>query len=55
MTALTEAVRRDKKVLRGRLHMVLPTQLGATTIVDDVAEAEIRASLRGLGIRDEAS
>ena len=54
MALLSEAVRRDKKVLKGRLHMVLPTQLGATTIVDDVSEEEIRAGLRALGIRDEA-
>ena len=48
------AIRRDKKVLHGRLHMVLPTGLGETVIVDDVTEAEIRAALRAIGIRDAA-
>ena len=32
----------DKKVVAGRLHFVLPTAIGATTIVDDVTEEEIR-------------
>ena len=48
------AIRRDKKVLHGRLHMVLPTGLGETVIVDDVTEAEIGAALRAIGIRDAA-
>lgn len=48
------AIRRDKKVLHGRLHMVLPTGLGETVIVDDVTEAEIRTALRAIGIRDAA-
>lgn len=50
MSELCQAVRRDKKVLEGRLHMVLPTRLGATTIVSDVTEEEIRASLRAIGL-----
>ena len=49
--AITEVIRRDKKVLRGRLHMVLPTAIGDTTIVDDVTETEIHASLASIGIR----
>jgi 3-dehydroquinate synthase len=49
--AVAEAIRRDKKVLHGRLHMVLTTALGQTTIVDDVTEAEIRDSLAAIGIR----
>ena len=52
---IVEAIRRDKKVLEGRLHMVLPTRLGETVIVDDVAGDEILAALRSLGIRDAAS
>ena len=51
---ITDAIRRDKKVLEGRLHMVLPTRLGETVIVDDVAGDEIRAALGSLGIRDAA-
>ena len=52
---IADAIRRDKKVLAGRLHMVLPTRLGETVIVDDVTGDEIRAALRSLGIRDAAS
>ena len=49
--AICKAIRRDKKVLDGRLHMVLPVALGATTTVNDVAEDEIRSALRSIGIR----
>jgi 3-dehydroquinate synthase len=44
-----EAIHRDKKVVAGTLHFVLPTAIGATTIVDDVTEAEIRAALKKVG------
>ena len=47
--ALVETMRRDKKVIGGRLHVVLPTHLGATEIVNDVTEAQFRRSLRALG------
>ena len=33
----------DKKVVAGKLHFVLPTAIGATAIVDDVKESELRA------------
>ena len=49
--AICRAIRRDKKVLDGRLHMVLPTTLGATVTVNDVTEDEIRAALHTIGIR----
>jgi 3-dehydroquinate synthase len=48
---VVEAVRRDKKVVAGRLHFVLPTAIGATTIVDDVTEKELKASLKKAGFR----
>ena len=54
MTRLAEAIRRDKKVLNGRLHMVLPTKLGETVIVDDVTEPEIRSGLRAIGVQDNS-
>ena len=54
MTQLSEAIRRDKKVLNGRLHMVLPTRLGETVIVDDVTEPEIRSGLRAIGVQDNS-
>ena len=51
VASMMEAVRRDKKVLRGRLHMVLPTTLGKTEIVSDVADREIIRALASIGIR----
>ena len=46
---MIEAMRHDKKVVDGRLHFVLPTTIGATTIVDDVTEKEIRGALKRVG------
>jgi 3-dehydroquinate synthase len=48
---ILDAVRHDKKVVSGRLHFVLPTAIGTTTIVDDVTEKEIREALRKVGFR----
>jgi 3-dehydroquinate synthase len=45
------AIRSDKKVIRGRLHFVLADGIGATAIVDDVGEAELRAAMRAIGLR----
>ncbi len=45
-----EAVRRDKKVVNGRLHFVIAIEIGATTTIDDVTEDEIRGVLRRLGL-----
>ena len=38
-------IRRDKKVVDGRLHFVLAIDIGATMTVDDVTEDELRAVL----------
>ena len=46
---IIEAMQHDKKVIAGKLHFVLPTAIGATTIVDDVTEKEIRAALKRVG------
>ena len=46
---ILEAMQHDKKVVAGRLHFVLPTAIGATTIVDDVTEKELRAALKVVG------
>jgi 3-dehydroquinate synthase len=46
-----EAMGRDKKVLAGRLHFVLPTSLGSTNVVTDVTEKEIKAALAAAGLR----
>jgi 3-dehydroquinate synthase len=48
---MLEAMRHDKKVVAGRLHFVLPTAIGATAIVDDVTEKEIKAALVRVGFR----
>jgi 3-dehydroquinate synthase len=49
--AILDAMKRDKKVHDGRLHVVLPTAIGATTIVDDVTEKEMREALRSVGVQ----
>jgi 3-dehydroquinate synthase len=46
---MIEAMRHDKKMVAGRLHFVLPTAIGATTIVDDVTEKEVRSALKRVG------
>jgi 3-dehydroquinate synthase len=48
---ILEGIRRDKKVVHGRLHFVLPIAIGATTTVDDVTEDELRAVLVRLGLK----
>ena len=48
---ILEAMRHDKKIVAGRLHFVLPTSVGATTIVDDVADKEVRNALTRVGFR----
>jgi 3-dehydroquinate synthase len=47
-----EAVRHDKKVVNGRLHFVIAIAIGATTIVDDVTEAELAAVLKRTGLKE---
>jgi 3-dehydroquinate synthase len=51
LAAIMEAIRRDKKVVHGRLHFVIPIEIGATTTVDDVSEDELRAVLKRLGVK----
>ena len=46
-----EAMMHDKKMVAGRLHYVLPTAIGATIIVDDVSEKEIKKALMRVGLR----
>ena len=48
---ILETMQHDKKIIAGRLHFVLPTAIGATTIVDDVAEKEIRNALTRVGFK----
>jgi len=46
---MLEAMQHDKKIAAGKLHYVLPTAVGATTIVDDVTEKELRNALKRVG------
>jgi 3-dehydroquinate synthase len=46
-----EAVRRDKKVVNGRLHFVIAIDIGATMTIDDVTEDELRAVLTRIGLK----
>jgi 3-dehydroquinate synthase len=43
------ATRRDKKVIAGRLHFVLPTAIGSTTTVSDVTPEELKQALLTIG------
>jgi 3-dehydroquinate synthase len=46
---MLEAMQHDKKMVAGTLHFVLPTAIGATTIVNDVSSEEILAALARVG------
>jgi 3-dehydroquinate synthase len=46
-----DAIKRDKKVVHGRLHFVIAIEIGATMTVEDVTEDELRAVLRRLGLQ----
>jgi 3-dehydroquinate synthase len=48
---IIEAMQHDKKMSSGRLHFVLPTAVGATTIVNDVTEKEVKVALKKVGFR----
>jgi 3-dehydroquinate synthase len=48
---ILEAIRRDKKIVNGRLHFVLAIEIGATMTVDDVTEEELRAVLKRIGLK----
>jgi 3-dehydroquinate synthase len=50
-TEALEAIHRDKKVVRGRLHFVLATSIGSTMVVDDVQTRELRVAMRSLGMK----
>jgi 3-dehydroquinate synthase len=48
---ILDAMSRDKKVRRGRLHFVLCAGIGRTEIVSNVSAGELRAAVRALGVR----
>jgi 3-dehydroquinate synthase len=51
ITQMVEAMRHDKKMIAGQLHFVLPTAIGAWTIVNDVTEKETKAALARVGFK----
>ena len=48
---MLEAMQHDKKMEAGRLHFVLPTAVGATTIVDDITTKEMKTALVQVGLK----
>jgi 3-dehydroquinate synthase len=48
---VVEATKRDKKVIAGRLHYVLPTSIGAATTVSDVTPEELTRALLKIGLK----
>lgn len=49
---IIEATKRDKKVIAGTLHFVLPTTLGTTTTVSDVSPQELTRALLAIGLKE---
>jgi len=47
-----DAVKRDKKIVDGRLRFVLCTGIGSWTTVDDVGEDELGRALREVGLQN---
>ena len=47
---VVEAIARDKKVIAGKLHFVLPIRIGETTTVTDVTIEELETAARGIGL-----
>ncbi|HXW07063.1 MAG TPA: 3-dehydroquinate synthase [Vicinamibacterales bacterium] len=48
---IVDATARDKKVVAGRLHFVLPTSIGSTTTVSDVTREELLRAVVAIGAR----
>jgi len=49
--AAIEAIRLDKKMAAGRLHMVLPLGLGSVAVVGDVTDKELTRAMRAAGLQ----
>ncbi len=48
---LIQAMGRDKKVVAGTLHFVLPAGMGSTTVVTNVTTVELSEALSAIGVR----
>jgi 3-dehydroquinate synthase len=51
---VVEATGRDKKIVGGTLHFVLPGPIGTTQIATDVTSTELHAALVRIGLREDA-
>jgi 3-dehydroquinate synthetase len=51
MAQVLEAIARDKKVIDGRLHFVLPRSIGSCEVVPDVTQDQIVVALQTLGLQ----
>jgi 3-dehydroquinate synthase len=51
MAQVLEAIARDKKVIDGRLHFVLPRSIGSCEVVPDVTQDQIVVALQALGLQ----
>ena len=47
----SDAIRRDKKVIAGKLHFVLPVGIGKVEIVADVSQRELVRAMKAIGMR----
>jgi len=47
-TEITAAMAHDKKVVRGRLSLILPTRIGDVVVRDDIAMPVVRSAVRAL-------
>jgi 3-dehydroquinate synthase len=45
------AMRRDKKILNGRLKFVITPRIGEAAVIDDVEEKELGRALKRIGLR----
>jgi 3-dehydroquinate synthase len=50
-SAVVEAIARDKKIVAGTLHYVLPAGIGQTREATDVTAVELKDALRAVGLR----
>jgi 3-dehydroquinate synthase len=50
-TQVVAAMRRDKKVLNGRLKFVITPSIGQAIVIDDVDEKELTRALKKIGLR----
>jgi len=52
---VVEAMGRDKKIVAGTLHFVLPGPIGSTHMATDVTSVELQRALVRIGLRPERS